>query len=339
MLCTVRCTADLLAPRVKSSDRQGGQKVGHTTSDHHHHHLRSTCCQNASDLSQFFKRSDYLTNSKPGYGSVFGCENRNRRRGRDEGAKPWEEAKPTTSSTQPSGAEENPLETGNTFPSCSVFLYMRNKDLRMMRTVSCFGILSHYKRTIPSITPKVPFTPGHHPGKSWDQGEPCVPQPPAWPSLPTARYLQAEDVLALPQGHGLPQHAGAVGRARRNAALLTRQGPWGKGVGGKEDIHYQREQLSAFSSRPSAARVCDQGCAMGGAAGQRGLLGAGWLPERPRSASLIAALTSPELGPAALSARRRRSESPARRHCAGAGAARAARPQRFPRSGSGRGRP
>lgn len=36
------------------------------------------------------------------------------------------------------------------------------------------------------------------------------------------RYLQAEDVLALPQGHGLPQDAGAVGRGRRNAALLTR---------------------------------------------------------------------------------------------------------------------
>lgn len=54
-------------------------------------------------------------------------------------------------------------------------------------------------------------------------------------------------------------------------------------------------------------------------------------PDQPRA----------QPGPAALSAsrRRRRSESPARRHCAGAAAARAARPQRFPRSGSGAGPP
>lgn len=38
---------------------------------------------------------------------------------------------------------------------------------------------------------------------------------------PSKRYLQAEDVLAPPQGHGLPQDAGAVGRGRRKAAVLT----------------------------------------------------------------------------------------------------------------------
>lgn len=41
------------------------------------------------------------------------------------------------------------------------------------------------------------------------------------PSPGAPRYLQAEDVLAVPQGHGLPQDAGAVGRGRRNAAALT----------------------------------------------------------------------------------------------------------------------
>lgn len=52
------------------------------------------------------------------------------------------------------------------------------------------------------------------------------------------RYLQAEDVLALSQGHGLPQDAGAVGRARRNAAVLThaalraRRQPSGQGAKG-----------------------------------------------------------------------------------------------------------
>lgn len=39
---------------------------------------------------------------------------------------------------------------------------------------------------------------------------------------PSKRYLQAEDVLAPPQGHGLPQDAGAVGRGKRKAAVLTR---------------------------------------------------------------------------------------------------------------------
>lgn len=56
---------------------------------------------------------------------------------------------------------------------------------------------------------------------------------------------------------------------------------------------------------------------MEGAAGRRGLPGAGWLPERPRSASLIASLTAvPSSAPTSalpsLSASRRRSESPAR---------------------------
>lgn len=144
-----------------------------------------------------------------------------------------------------------------------------------------------------------------------------------------------------------------MGRARRNAALLTcaatRQGPWRKteGWGGRgKDIYYQREQVSALSSRPSAARVWDQGCpggAMEGAAGRRGLPGTGWLPERPRSASLIASLTAvppgmphqlrPQRFPPPLRIPR---PPPLRRR---KGSARAPRPQRFPRSGRGAGLP
>lgn len=164
------------------------------------------------------------------------------------------------------------------------------------------------------------------------------------------RYLQAEDVLALPQGHGLPQDTGAVGRARRNAALLTHtaRAVEENRVGGKGDIHYQREHFSAFSSRSSAARVWDQVCpggAMEGAAGRRGLPGAGWLPERPRSASLIASLTAvPSSAPTralpSLSASRRRSETAAGPFCAGAGAARGPAALSVSRApGAGRGRP
>lgn len=72
------------------------------------------------------------------------------------------------------------------------------------------------------------------------------------------------------------------------------------------EIRYQREQLSAFSSRPKAARVRAQegpAAAMGPAV-RDSPPGAGRLPERPRSASLMAS--------------RRRSELPARRQRAGA---------------------
>lgn len=185
------------------------------------------------------------------------------------------------------------------------------------------------------------------------------------PSPGAPRYLQAEDVLALPQGHGLPQDAGAVGRGRRNAAVLahaalraqrqrrlrspagTRDGTAaptdgrngrGTGVGRGRGIRYQREQLSALSSRPSAARVRAQegpGGAMGAAvAGWPP--GAGRLPERPRSTSRIT--------------RRRRccSEFPARHRCAsaeGSAHARSETPRSPPpgcrasrASGAGRGR-
>lgn len=157
-------------------------------------------------------------------------------------------------------------------------------------------------------------------------------------------------MLALPQGHGLPQDAGAAGRGRRNAAVLTHaalraqrqrrlRSPAGTrggtaataaGPGWEGGIRYQREQLSALSSRSSAARVRAQG-GPGGAMGVPVAVtgwppGAGRLPERPRSTSRIAC-------------RRRRSEFPARRRCASADGSAHARSEtpRFPRFGSGAG--
>lgn len=176
-----------------------------------------------------------------------------------------------------SEGEENPLGTGNTFPSRSVFLYVRNKELRMMRTASCFGTLPHYKRGTAAAVFLCPSAPGM-----------AVPSPQPAPLLTGRRRARTAP------GTRAPAARRRCGQSKEKRGTFNTAGPWGERVRGKEDIHYQREQLSAFSSRPSAARVWDQECAMGGAAGQRGLLGAGWLPERPRSASLIAALTSPE---------------------------------------------
>lgn len=91
---------------------------------------------------------------------------------------------------------------------------------------------------------------------------------------------------------------------------VTAAGPgWkGEGEGGGGGIRYQREQLRALSSRPSAARVRAQegpGSAMGVAV--RGWPhGAGRLPERPRSTSRMA------------SRHRHYSKFPARHHCASA---------------------
>lgn len=74
-------------------------------------------------------------------------------------------------------------------------------------------------------------------------------------------------------------------------------------------VRYQREQLSALSSRPSAARVRAQegpASAMGPAARGRPP-GVGWLPERPRNTSRIASRSCS------------RFKLPARRHRAAAG--------------------
>lgn len=201
----------------------------------------------------------------------------------------------------PLGQRKTPLETGNTSPNCSFFLYVTRKrrKLSIMRTASCFGILPHDEQTSPSIRLQVPLAPGQHPEAktstpAWaptllspsaprqDQEAPAVPRP---CPLGTAqhrraaggppRYSQAEDVLALPQGHGLPQDAGAVGRARRNTALLTRAATRRKTEEGRKRVR-GTSITSGSSSAPSPAAPARRGC------GTRGARAAPWRGRRDR---------------------------------------------------------